>query len=140
MCPVRWIECFRLPTLRRQVLLAAVVAFSGAFLVAPLHAQTYATAGELRDDCAAIPRMLMGERTALSAAGECIAFIDGALGFAQAYASAHEAPVLCIPARVTTVELAALYVRSIDRLPGIRADPATSTLYRVLNSSFPCNA
>jgi hypothetical protein len=125
-------------TLHRTVFVVAMASAVVTMLNATAHALTYATAGELRDDCAAIPRMLRGERSALTAAGECIAFIDGALGFAHAYALEHQMPLLCIPARVTTVELAGLYVQSIDSLPGTRADPATVALYRVLNAAFPC--
>ena len=125
-------------TLHRTRFVIALASAVVSMLNTSAHALTYATAGELRDDCAAIPRMLQGERSALTAAGECIAFIDGALGFAQAYAIEHQAPLLCIPARVTTVELATLYVRSIDSLPGTRADRATVALYRMLNAAFPC--
>jgi hypothetical protein len=140
MCPGRRFKDFASPTARRSVLFATLAAFGGVVLGTSSDALTYATAGELRDDCAAIPRMLQGERTALSAAGECIAFIDGMLGFAQAYSAEHKFAILCVPARVTTVELAALYVRAVDRQPGTRADPATSTLYHVLNTAFPCQA
>ena len=124
----------------QRTLIVAAAACTTSVFSAPSYAQTYATAGELRDDCAAVPMMLQGERNALSAAGECIAFIDGARGFAQAFESEHHVPLLCIPDRVTTLELAALFVRSVDRLPGTRADPATAALYRTLDSTFPCHA
>ena len=124
----------------RTLIAAAAVACGAGILNASARAQTYATAGELRDDCAAIPTMLQGDRRALSAAGECLAYIDGARGLAEAFDSAHKVRILCIPGRVTTVEIAALYVRSIDRLPGLRADPAAATLFRTLSAAFPCSA
>ena len=113
-------------------------AFSAGIVHAAACAQTYATAGELRDDCA--PRMLQGERDALSAAGECISFIDGARGFAQTFETEHHVPLLSIPERVSTLELAALFVRSVGRGPGTRADPAAAALYRTLDSVFSCPA
>jgi hypothetical protein len=78
------------------------------------------------------------ERAALTAAGECIAFIDGALGLAQVIGMDHKRAIFCIPERVTSVELAALYVQAIDRLPAHRADPAAAALYITLINAFPC--
>jgi hypothetical protein len=123
-----------------RTLIAAAAVACGAGIFNAACAQTYATAGELRDDCAAVPTMLQGDRRALSAAGECLAYIDGARGLAEAFDSAHKVRILCIPGRVTTVEIAALYVRSIDRLPGSRADPSAATLFRTLSAAFPCSA
>ena len=60
--------------------LGALILFTSLDVLA--QSATYGTAGELRDDCAAIPAMLRGEVRALSAAGECIAFIDGMRAFA----------------------------------------------------------
>jgi hypothetical protein len=125
---------------RRTLIVAAAVACEAGILSASACAQTYATAGELRDDCAAVPTMLQGDRRAVSAAGGCLAYIDGARGLAEALDSAHKVRILCIPGRVTTVEIAAFYVRSIDRLPGSRADPAAPTLFRTLSTAFPCSA
>ena len=100
----------------------------------------YATAGELRDDCALIPRMLRGEQAALSAAGECIAFIDGARGVAQVVESERANATLCIPEAATSVDLAAAFVRAVDRLPERRSESAARALYLVLAANFPCRA
>jgi hypothetical protein len=72
---------------RRTLIVAAAVACGAGILNASACAQTYAPAGELRDDCAAVPTMLQGDRRALSAAGECLAYIDGARGLAEAFGS-----------------------------------------------------
>lgn len=100
---------------------------------------TYATAGELRDDCAAIPAMLRGEVRALSAAGECIAFIDGMRAFARVLQLRRGIVVLCVPEGVTTVDIAKTYVRAIDRMPESRTAPAAETLYQMLGELFPCD-
>ena len=101
-------------------------------------AMTYASAGELRDDCAAIPRMLRGERNALSPAGECIAFIDGWRALADVMQAEQNVRAFCIPDSVTSVEIAARFVRAVDAAPARRADPAAVRLYRLVVERFPC--
>ena len=103
------------------------------------HALTYATAGELRDDCAAVPAMLRGERAALSAAGECIAFIDGARGMAETLGSRERRRTVCIPEDVSDVDLALIYVRSIDQQPVRRTERAAASVHRTLAGAFPCD-
>jgi len=103
-------------------------------------AMTYVSAGELRDDCAAVPRMLAGEARAISAAGECIAFIDGWRAFAKVVEVEHKLRVICIPETITTVDLAVMYVQAIDRTPAARAAPVEGSLYGVVVDRFPCRA
>ena len=106
---------------------------------ASAQSATYATAGELRDDCAEIPAMLRGEVRALSAAGECIAFIDGMRALAHVLQLRRDIAVLCVPEAVTTVDIAKTYVSVIDRVPEKRTAPAAETLYQMLNELFPCD-
>ena len=116
------------------------VSIALALLARPISSQalTYASAGELRDDCAAIPRMLRGEQHALAAAGECIAFIDGWRALADVLRTEQKARPFCIPEAVTTVELAGLFVGAVDAAPARRADRAEVRLYRLLAETFPC--
>ena len=125
--------------IERAILVVAYALFASPIAT---HATslTYATAGELRDDCAAIPGMLRGEHAALSAAGECIAFIDGARGVAQVIERERANATLCIPEGATSVELAAVFVQAVDRLPERRSEPAARALYLVLAANFPCRA
>jgi len=123
--------------IERTILAFALCVFATATCATPL---TYVTAGELRDDCALIPRMLRGEQAALSAAGECIAFIDGARGVAQVVESERANATLCIPEAATSVDLAAAFVRAVDRLPERRSESAARALYLVLAANFPCRA
>jgi len=123
--------------IERTILAFALCAFATATCATPL---TYVTAGELRDDCALIPRMLRGEHAALSAAGECIAFIDGARGVAQVVESERGYPTLCIPEGATSVDLATVFVQAVDRLPERRSESAARALYLVLAAKFPCRA
>ncbi|HSC97424.1 MAG TPA: Rap1a/Tai family immunity protein [Casimicrobiaceae bacterium] len=123
--------------IERTILAFALYAIASSPCAATL---TYATAGELRDDCALIPRMLRGEQAALSAAGECIAFIDGARGVAQVVESERASAALCIPEAATSVDLAAVFVRAVDRQPERRSESAARALYFVLAVNFPCRA
>ena len=121
--------------IERTILAVALCAIA----IAPqATALTYVTAGELRDDCALIPGMLRGERAALSAAGECLAFIDGARGIAQVVQSGRPNGALCIPEAATSVELAALFVQAVDQVPERRSESAARALYLVLVANFPC--
>jgi hypothetical protein len=129
--------------LQRSLVRGAYLFGFGALLLcssfsALAQSATYATAGELRDDCAAIPAMLRGEVRALSAAGECIAFIDGMRAFAHVLQLRRDIVVLCVPDGVTTVDIAKTYVGVIDRMPERRAAPAAETLYQMLGELFPC--
>ena len=124
---------------RRAAPAIALLVATGAFAPSA-RALTYENAGELRDDCAAIPRMLRGERTALTAAGECLAFIDGARAFARTIEIVHHRAILCVPEDVTTVDLAGLFVQAIDRMPNRRSEPAAAELYATLSAAFPCKA
>ena len=117
--------------------LGALILFTSLDVLA--QSATYGTAGELRDDCAAIPAMLRGEVRALSAAGECIAFIDGMRAFAYVLRLRRDIVVLCVPEGVTTVDIAKTYVRAIDRRPESRMAPAAETLYQMLGEWFPCD-
>jgi len=99
---------------------------------------TYVSAGELRDDCAAVSRMLRGERNALSAAGECIAFIDGWRALADVMREEQKVRPFCIPEAMTTVALAQLFVSAVDAAPARRASAASISLYRFAVETFPC--